>query len=325
MTTSNTATVEGGADACSRVVRSVVEGLGGTPARIEPKHFYDRLGSALFAAICELDEYYPTRVERGILEAAAPSLVARVGTGTVLVDLGAGDCAKARRLLPALRPAAYVPVDISVDYVSAAAQALAQANPALPVAPVGCDLSEAWRLPEHIPRARRLFFYPGSSIGNFVPDEAVAFLSRVRDNGDDDALLLIGVDLVKEAHVLDRAYDDALGVTAAFNLNILRNVNRLIGADFDPAHWRHVAFYAGERRRIEMHLEAREPVAVAWRGGGRRFAAGERIHTESSYKYEVPAFEALLTRAGWRTLGHWTDERGWFAVFLAHAGGHGDA
>jgi dimethylhistidine N-methyltransferase len=286
-------------------------------ASIPPKYFYDRLGSALFAAITELPEYYPTRTEATILAAHRAAIAARVGPGAALVDLGAGDCRKAASLLDALSPAQYVAVDISIAFVAQALEALQREHPALDAIGVGTDFTEALWLPDVVRTARRTFFYPGSSIGNFAPPEACAFLAQLRALAGGDGGLLIGVDLAKPASIVVPAYDDALGVTAAFNLNALRNVNALIGADFGLADWRHIALLDASASRIEMHLEARRAVTVRWPGAERAFAAGERIHTESSYKYTPESFAALLADAGWSTTERWIDDKGWFA--LVHA------
>jgi dimethylhistidine N-methyltransferase len=183
---------------------------------------------------------------------------------------------------------------------------------------LGLDFSSELELPPGLVTGTPVFFYPGSSIGNFAPDEALALLRRVRAQARGGGLL-IGVDLVKPAAILEPAYDDALGVTAAFNLNVLRHLNRVIGTDFDPARWRHVALYDAAAERIEMHLEARCAQAVRWPGGERRFAAGERIHTEHSHKFRIDAFEALLHAAGYGQVSHWSDTARWFAVFWAQA------
>lgn len=294
-------------------------GLSAPAAQIAPKYFYDRLGSALFAAICQLDEYYPTRTERLVLAACLEALAELAGTQRTLVDLGAGDCVKAERLFARLQPRGYVALDISADFLAAALARLRREHPELALGGYGCDLTTRWSLPDEVPRDGRLFLYPGSSIGNFSPDDACAFLERVRANAEADGQLLIGVDLVKDSATLAAAYDDALGVTAAFNRNILLHVNQLLGADFAIADWRHVAFFDVAHSRIEMHLEALRPLAVSWPGGERKFAAGERIHTENSYKYREKEFAALLTRAGWRSVRCWTDPRRWFAVMLARA------
>ena len=296
----------------------ILAGLTQRPAVVAPKHFYDRLGSQLFAAITELPEYYPTRTEAAILAAHGEALAAAGGRGATLIDLGAGDCAKAARLMPRLEPALYVAVDISVDYLRDALDALQRRYPALPLLGVGTDFSAALDLPEEATGGRPVFFYPGSSIGNFTPQEALAFLRRVRERAEGGGLV-IGVDLVKPADVLEAAYDDALGVTAAFNLNLLRHLNRLVGSDFEPRQWRHVARYDAALSRVEMHLEAREALQVRWPGGARRFDAGERIHTENSYKYAADDFAALLRDAGFGAPQRWSDERGWFGVYWAPA------
>ena len=285
---------------------------------IAPKYFYDALGARLFAAITELPEYYPTRTEAQIVDAHLPAIAAAYGVhDCTLIDLGAGNCEKAGRLFGALRPTTYVALDIAVEYLARSLERLQCEHPSIRMFGVGSDFTCSLRLPDEVARARRLFFYPGSSIGNFAPDEAVHFLAQIRAALEPDGALLIGVDLVKDKAVLDAAYDDALAVTAAFNLNVLNHVNRISGTDFDIAEWRHVAFYDPKQQRIEMHLEARRAVTVRWPGGERRFAGGERIHTENSYKYEVDQFAALLRAAGFPSQQHWTDAREWFALFLA--------
>lgn len=297
----------------------VVAGLMRRPAQAAPKYFYDKLGSHLFEAITELPEYYPTRTEAAIFAAEGAAMAREIGIGSTLIDLGAGNCAKATRLFPLLEPVRYLAIDISVDYLHDALRRVQREYPALDVIGLGLDFSCALDLPDGLADdGRNVFFYPGSSIGNFTPDEALAFLRRVRERATGGGLL-IGVDLVKPGAVLQAAYDDALGVTAAFNLNILRQLNRLIGSDFDPAQWRHIGLYAAERSRIEMHLEARVDLEVQWPGGARRFAAGERVHTENSCKYTVESFGNLLRAAGFESARHWTDADGWFAVFWAPA------
>jgi L-histidine N-alpha-methyltransferase len=290
--------------------------LQATP-HIAPKFLYDALGSKLFEAITELDEYYPTRTEAAIFEQHREELAQACGTGHTLVDLGAGNCAKAARLFGALRPSRYVAVDISADFLRGALAELQARHPQLPMLGLNLDFTVALELPPESGSASRLMFYPGSSIGNFVPEAATNFLRRVRAAAPGGALL-IGVDLVKPAPLLQRAYDDALGVTAAFNLNLLRHVNRLLGSDFDVAQWRHVAFYDAAQARVEMHLEARCDLQVSWPAGQLRRRAGERVHTENACKYTVEGFDALLRRAGYSSTRCWTDPQGWFAVFVAH-------
>lgn len=295
-------------------------GLQAPAAAVSPKFFYDGLGSRLFDVITELAEYYPTRTEAAIFaqqgEAIAAAALAATGPAPVLVDLGAGNCAKGAALFGPLAPRRYVAVDISVDYLRTALAALQRAHPAVQLAGVGLDFSSRLALPPGLVDGPALVFYPGSSIGNFAPDTALRLLREARALAAGGALL-IGVDLVKPVDVLEAAYDDALGVTAAFNLNLLLHLNRLLGSDFNPRGWRHVALFNRAESRIEMHLEARAATTVRWPGGERRFAAGERIHTEHSYKWTREDFGMLLRDAGFSREQWWTDAQGWFGVGLA--------
>ena len=296
-------------------------GLAAANASIPPRFFYDDLGSRLFAAITALDEYYPTRTEAALLGQHLPEIVATAPVaGCTFVDLGAGDCQKAARLFALVKPARYAAVDISADFLREALLRLQRQFPEIEMLGVGTDFSARLELPEAVPAERRLFFYPGSSIGNFTPDDAVTFLRSLRLEMRADGVLWIGVDLQKPAAVLERAYDDELGVTAAFNRNLLRHVNRLAGTDFVLADWRHVARYDQRLGRIEMHLEAARDVEVRWPGGRRQFFAGERIHTENSYKHTLAGFRDLLGAAGLRTVGSWTDPDQWFGFFVAVPG-----
>ena len=294
----------------------LINGLLAAQSHTSPKYLYDRLGSRLFEAITELPEYYPTRTEAAIFDAHAIDMARAIGDIDTLVDLGAGNCAKALRLIPALCPARYVAVDISAEFLAEAIAEVQRQHPALDVIGLGLDFSASPELPGGSLVGRSVFFYPGSSIGNFTPAQAHHFLAGVQRQAVGGGLL-IGVDLVKPLDVLEPAYDDALGVTAAFNLNLLRHLNHLIASDFNPREWRHVAFFNRADSRIEMHLEARHALSVNWPGGERRFAAGERLHTENSYKYSVESFAALLRDAGFARSEYWVDERGWFAVFWA--------
>ena len=297
----------------------LVRGLMLPAAEVAPKFLYDALGSRLFEAITELPEYYPTRTEAAIFQADGPAMAQAIGAGATLIDLGAGNCAKAAKLLTLLDARRYVAVDISVDFLRDALASLARQHPRLSTLGIGLDFSNALDLPAEALEGRPVFFYPGSSIGNFTRPQALAFLRRIRERASGGGLL-IGVDLVKPVEILEPAYDDALGVTAAFNLNLLRYLNRLIDSDFDPRQWRHVAFFDRAQSRIEMHLEAREELTVRWEGGERRFAEGERIHTENSYKHTLEGFAALLREAGFEATRHWTDVQQWFAVWWARAG-----
>jgi dimethylhistidine N-methyltransferase len=287
-------------------------------AWISPKFLYDGLGSRLFEAITELPEYYPTRTEAHIFSTHGAAMAALAPQGATLIDLGAGNCAKAARLIPHLQPCQYVPVDISVDFLKDAATRLQQQFPALDIVGVGTDFSAGLALPDAVQAHDRVFFYPGSSLGNFQPDEALAFLQHIASPAQGRARgLLLGIDLLKDSATLEAAYDDALGVTAAFNKNLLRHVNALLDTDFELCHWRHVALFNRAESRIEMHLEALRDVTVRWPGQARRFLAGERIHTESSYKYTPGSMTALLRQAGFSEVRHWSDPKGWFAVFWA--------
>lgn len=292
-------------------------GLQAAQAHTSPKYLYDALGSKLFEAICAVPEYYPTRTEAAIFDQYADEIAESVGRGRTMIDLGAGNCAKAARLFPVLKPSHYVPVDISVEFLREAVGNLQQRFPDIAMTGLGIDFSSDFVMPEQVGNAQRFFFYPGSSIGNFSPAEATAFLSRLAHQCGDDGGMLIGVDLVKSKALLDAAYDDALGVTAAFNLNCLNHLNHWLTADFDVREWRHVAFFNPALSRIEMHLEARRSLVVQWRGGQRQFAEGERIHTENSYKYSKEGFAALLESAGFEPKRVWTDPRGWFMVWHA--------
>jgi L-histidine N-alpha-methyltransferase len=287
-------------------------------AHASPKYFYDRLGSHLFEAITELPEYYPTRTEAAIFARCGAQMAQRIGSGSIFIDLGAGNCVKATKLFPLLEPSRYIAVDISVEFLHDALRRVQREYPQLDVVGLGQDFSSQLELQDDLVNDRAVFFYPGSSIGNFTPQEALEFLKRVHAQAQGGGLL-IGVDLVKPKVVLEAAYADALGVTAAFNLNILRQLNRLIGSDFRPEQWRHVGLYNEQMSRVEMHLQARHDLLVQWPGARRTFGVGERIHTENSYKYTIESFGALLQQAGFAAPSHWCDERGWFGVFWADA------
>jgi dimethylhistidine N-methyltransferase len=305
------------ADSKQNVHDELIAGLTAEHPFISPKYLYDPLGSRLFEAICELPEYYPTRTEAEILRVHGKDIAAAIGTGTTLIDLGAGNCKKAANLFPLLQPSQYVPVDISVEFLREAVAKLQQDFPELDIAAVGMDFSAALQLPDAVHADKRLFFYPGSSIGNFTPEESRAFLQRIKAACGDDGSLLIGVDMIKGKNALDAAYDDALGVTAAFNRNLLRNVNRLLGANFEVREWQHRGFFNPNMSRIEMHLEATTNHTVYWADGARQFERGDRIHTENSYKYTRQSFSALLTQAGFRQINAWSDKRNWFMLFHA--------
>ena len=305
----------------------IVAGLLQAQATVSPEYLYDPAGSRLFEAITLLDEYYPTATERSILARHARPMCQPFEGCTQLVEPGAGNCEKVGFLLPHLPPLDYVALDVSVSFVETALAPLRARFPGVSMRAVAAHVAQPLPLPPSA--GARLFFYPGSSIGNFTPEEALALLARLHGHCGEQGGIIIGVDLVKDHALLDAAYNDALGVTAAFNRNVLRHLNRLVGADFDPAQWDHLAFFDPAQSRIEMHLRAREALSVRWSVGrhahlasGRSFAAGQTLHTENSYKYTVETFAAVLSRAGFCRARHWTDPAAHFAVFAAEAGAH---
>ena len=303
----------------AHIVHELETGLLADAAHTSPKYFYDAVGSVLFEAICVLPEYYPTRTEAEIFTSHMADMAQAIGMGGSLIDLGAGNCAKAARLFPVLHPDQYVPIDISVQHLQDAVTRLQQRFPYIEMTALGLDLAQDWVLPAEVRHDRRLFFYPGSSIGNFEPEQALNFLRHLRSACDSKGGILIGVDLIKDKPLLDAAYADSLGVTAAFNLNLLRHINQLLQSDFDVSQWQHEAFFNPAKSRVEMHLRARQDLSVNWPGAGRDFKQGERIHTENSYKYSINGFTALLADAGFSTAHHWTDPQSWFAVIYAKA------
>lgn len=297
---------------------SIVRTLSQPQASICAKYFYDEHGSALFERITRQPEYYPTRTEARILAEHGARIAECIGRGGTIIELGAGNCQKARNLCELVQARCFVAVDISADFVHGSARALQAAMPQLDVRCVAADLSVDVHLPADLPARARTVFFPGSSIGNFSPSQARALLQRMHRLCGAGGDVLIGVDLHKDVEVLNAAYNDAAGVTAAFNLNVLEHLNRLIGSDFRTAQWQHLAFFNPAASRIEMHLQARTDVRVHWPPQGeRRFARGERIHTENSYKYVPADFAALLAEAGFGDIRHWTDDRAWFAIFHA--------
>jgi L-histidine N-alpha-methyltransferase len=302
------------------VPADVVAGLDGLPKSLPCKYFYDEVGAALFERICGLPEYYPTRTEIGILRASAGAISRWVGAGARVVEFGSGSGRKTRLLLSALdRPQEYVPVDICSPQLLRSAAALKRAFPGLAVTPVSADYTAPLAYQPSPEVARTICFFPGSSIGNFEPLEAVAFLRRAARSAGPDGGLLIGVDLKKARSVLEPAYNDAAGLTAAFNRNILVHVNALCDAEFNPARFAHVAFYNDRPGRIEMHLRslARQTVRLGAATEGPalvQLERGELIRTEHSYKYDVEQFRELATHAGWAWRQTWVDSRRWFSV-----------
>ncbi|AXK38844.1 L-histidine N(alpha)-methyltransferase [Crenobacter cavernae] len=296
------------------------DGLLGRPARISPKFFYDAQGCALYGAICALAEYYPTRTEALIYERCRDPIAEHLPHGGQWVDLGCGDGAKSRQWLKPAGVRRYIGVDIAADWLQATLEATERQFPEVDCLGVVTDFTRPFHIQPVLndcPGSPPIFFYPGSSIGNFTPEQALALLRSIRAHLGRDGRLLIGVDLVKDAATVEAAYDDALGVTAAFNRNVLRVANRLLDADFDPGRFGHKAFFNAAESRIEMHLMALAAHSVRIGDVQRRFDASETIVTEYSYKYTPERFKALLAAAGYGETHHWTDDRAWFGVFVA--------
>jgi len=299
----------------SEILSDVLHGLGGTQKTLPPKLFYDDVGARLFERICTLDEYYLTRSEFSILSQRAGEIADFIGPRVALVEYGSGAAIKVRFLLDALRdPAAYVPIDISREQLARVAAELEADYPSLAVRPICGDYTRLLPLPSLPPHSRRAAFFPGSTIGNFHPAEAAAFLTRIRRTVGTGGALVIGVDRRKDAAVLHAAYDDPQGVTAAFNRNLLRRINRELGADFDLASFRHVAFFNDDASRIEMHLESTRDQSVNVAGNTFDFVRGETIWTESSYKYDEDQLATVASAAGFRVDRLWTDANDLFWV-----------
>jgi dimethylhistidine N-methyltransferase len=292
------------------------------PRTISPKYFYDVAGSQLFEQICELPEYYPTRTELALLDTHAAEMAAAMGTGVQLIEYGAGALLKVRRLLDALPRAHthFVPVDISGPHLLAACEALRADYPGLDVQPLVADFTLPHELPPCPAGARRVGFFPGSSIGNFSPDEADAFLGMAAAELAGGGLL-IGIDLIKDEAVLHAAYNDAAGVTAAFNLNLLERARRELGAEFPADGFEHAAHFNRAHSRIEMHLRARRALQFQVGGEIHVFEAGETLHTENSHKYSIEGFQAQALRAGLKPGRVWTDPQRWFALLWFDAPG----
>jgi L-histidine N-alpha-methyltransferase len=293
----------------------VVHGLSDSPKWLSAKYFYDTAGSDLFEQITELPEYYPTRTELSILHKYASEMAGYVPLSAALVEFGTGSTKKARILIEATPQLAfYVPVDISAEFLAREAAAVRRDIPWIAVLPVAADFTRDFDLPQQVRSRPRVGFFPGSTIGNFEPEDAAEFLRQAGRILGAGATMIVGVDRIKEETVLNDAYDDAAGVTAKFNLNILRRMNRELGGDFDLSAFRHRAFYNAEGHRIEMHLESLRDQTVRVAGRNFTFAKGETIHTENSYKYTVEGFRALAESAGWRPVATWTDENDYFAI-----------
>jgi dimethylhistidine N-methyltransferase len=312
---------EPGIEPADGFAADVVRGLSRRPKATSPKWLYDARGSALYELVCDQPEYYPPRIETELLERHAEDLAEAIGPEALVFEYGAGSARKTALLLAALRrPAAYVPVDISREPLLAATEALGARFPRLPVRPVVADFTAPFVLPVgDVACRRRVAFFPGSTIGNFDPPDAVALLRRMARDAGPGGLLVIGVDLPKEEAVLVAAYDDARGATAAFDLNLLSRMNRELEGDLRLSAFRHRAIWNARLSRVEMHLEAREAQVVHVAGRAFGFEEGETLHTESAYKWEPRAFDALAAIAGWAPEAVWTDDRAWFAVRLYRA------
>lgn len=292
----------------------VIAGLAADPKQLPPKYFYDERGSQLFEAITRTPEYYPTRTETGILAEQAAAITRFIPIDAALVEFGAGSLTKARILLAAAPIKAFVPVDISAAYLAGEAARFARELPGVDVLPVVADFTASFALPAGIAALSKVGFFPGSTLGNFEPHEAAAFLRHAGRLLGPGARLIIGVDLVKDPEILTRAYNDAAGVTAEFNLNLLRRINRELDANFDLGSFWHRAVYNRDLRRIEMHLASRVRQRVRVDGRCFDFRRGETIHTESSYKYTPDLFRTLAAGSGWRLAETWLDRDKWFAV-----------
>jgi len=299
----------------------VLNGLSRRPKRLAPKFFYDRRGSRLFDAITRLPEYYPTRTEIGILQQQGEAIAAHLGHDSVLIELGSGSPRKIRVLLDSLRPAVYMPVDISGEHLRDSASNISRDYPDMQVEAVCADYSASLHLPEMPQEAARAAFFPGSSIGNFDPPAAVDLLRDVGEVLGPGGAMLIGVDLKKDWHKLEAAYNDSRQLTAAFNLNLLTRINREADADFDITRFAHRAFYNEAEGRIEMHLVSTCAQQVHVDGHRIEFAAGETIHTENSYKYSVEEFHDLGAEAGFAAEQVWIDNRNLFSVHCLRVSG----
>ena len=297
----------------------VLAGLAAPTPAIPARWFYDHRGSELFEEITRLPEYYPTRTEAALLARYSEEIAAEVGPGKAVIEFGSGSSAKTPTLLRAIHPSAYVPVDISGDFLRESAVGLQAEFPDLPVHPVEADFTRQFDLPPEVEAAPKLGFFPGSTIGNFVPRSAVDLLRAMKETLGEGSRLVIGVDRIKDVDTLVRAYDDAAGVTAAFNLNLLHRINTELDGDVPVEAFRHRAIWNDAMSRIEMHLEAVRAVAFTVSGQHFAFKAGETIHTENSHKYGHRDSRILLRAAGWGVVAEWTDAREWFSILLAEA------
>jgi dimethylhistidine N-methyltransferase len=298
----------------SAFARDAIDDLSQHPKRLSPKYFYDAAGSELFEAITRLPEYYPTRTELAILRDRHDEIATIIPKGAALVEFGAGATTKVRLLLESCDFDAYVPVDISGDFIRAQADALRRDFPSLAVYPMPADFTAPFAVPSAIAKMPKVGFFPGSTIGNFEPHEACRFLRSAREILGQGAQMIVGADLEKDERVLYDAYNDKAGVTARFNLNLLVRMNRELGGNFDISAFTHRAIYNRERHRIEMHLISKRTQVVRMLGTSFSFRPGESIHTENSYKYSIDRFAALARGSGWKVMESWTDRANMFSV-----------
>lgn len=297
----------------------VLAGLAAPIPAVPARWLYDRRGSELFEEITRLPEYYPTRTETALLERYSGEIAAQLATGEAVVEFGSGSSAKTPILLRAVKPCAYVPIDISGDFLRESAEGLRAEFPDLPVYPVEADFMRRLDLPAQIEGAPKLGFFPGSTIGNLVARTAVDLLRAMKETLGEGSRLLIGMDRIKDVDILLRAYDDPAGVTAAFNLNLLHRINAELDGDILVDAFRHRAIWNDEMSRIEMHLEAARDIAFTVAGVGFSFPAGATIHTENSHKYGHRDSRLMLRAAGWGVIREWTDDKKWFSIILAEA------
>ena len=298
---------------------AVVTGLSKEQKSIAPKFFYDQRGSELFDRICKQPEYYPPTVEQSILSDNIEEIAQLTGEGRIVVEPGAGNAEKVRLLLDSLQPSAYVPMDISFEYLKSAASDLVNEYPWLPVHATCIDFTHSLPIPEVVPDGPRLFFFPGSSIGNFERHEAGEFLSLIREAIGNNGMLLIGVDTKKNEDILNAAYNDEAGVTAEFNLNLLRRIRNELGIDFDPQDFEHNAYYNPDAGRIEMYLVSTRKQEIKINGHAITLDKNEPVHTENSYKYSPDEFISLSKNHGFARIKYWTDQDSLFAVYLLKA------
>lgn len=298
----------------------IIAGLKSQQKTVNPKFFYDKTGSELFEAITQSPEYYPTRTEIGILQQHGQSIAECLGSNIQLIEPGAGSCEKVRYLLEKLRPQRYLPMDISMDFLQKSANQLVKEHPWLSVQAIAADFNHDIEFPNFPNNSNVVVFYPGSTIGNFEPSEAVKFLKRLGQWTRGKGGILLGVDLQKDVNVLNRAYNDAEGITERFNLNILDNINTLIDSNFDTDNFDHQAFYNSDKHRIEMHLQANKSHQVHCGDELIEFVAGETIHSENSYKYTLEGIGDLAQRAGLHLQQSWCDEDELFSInFLVNS------